>query len=253
MDEDELREPGQGVKIHVYSMMHNEETLLPYFLRHYGSFCDRIVIYDNESDDKTAVMARQAGCLVIPVATGGKHDVAKLREVMNGAYKASRGEADWVICAEGDEFFWRPELHRQLLKYMRRGITLPKIAGYDMVSEDPPKGVGQIYDELKRGFPNKIYGKRGIFHPSIDINFEAGGHVCHPEGNVVESEEAEINLLHYRYLGERYFARRYEMHRKRLNEEAKKMGWGTECLEDHLVRYWKAIAQNCAQTVQVVP
>jgi glycosyltransferase involved in cell wall biosynthesis len=225
------------VIIHVYTMVHNEEILMPYFLRHYKAFCQKITVFDNESSDRTAEIAKAAGADVIPIATGGKHDVEMLLMAMNEGYAASRGIADWVICAEGDEFFWHPKMPKLLEKYKRNGITLPQIIGFDMVSNSPPQGPGQIYDEIKRGFPNNQYSKRGVFQPVLDINFKAGGHGAIPTGPVKESAEAEILLLHYRYLGLDYFSRRYEQHRRRLSEESLLMGWGLECLKDHKVRY----------------
>ena len=39
------------MKIDVYTLCWNEEVRLPYFLRHYEKFANKIVVFDNESDD----------------------------------------------------------------------------------------------------------------------------------------------------------------------------------------------------------
>ena len=44
--------------IHVYNIVHNEEFLLPYYLRHYEQFADKIFIFDDESTDRTAEIAK---------------------------------------------------------------------------------------------------------------------------------------------------------------------------------------------------
>ena len=41
------------MKIRVYTVAWNEEKILPHFLRHYARFADRIVVYDNGSNDRT--------------------------------------------------------------------------------------------------------------------------------------------------------------------------------------------------------
>jgi len=223
--------------IDVYTYVHNEEFMLPYFFRHYGPIARKITVFDNESTDGTVDFCKKQGAEVIPVITGGKHRVDMLRMYMNEGYRVSRGEADWVICAEGDEFFWHHNLLGLLELYKNEGVTLPKTQGYDMVSNVPPSGDGQIYDEIKEGFPNVMYSKRGIFNPFVDINFDYGGHKCAPQGPVVENETPEIFLLHYRFLGERYFADRYEIRRQRMCDEDASRGLGAGCLKDHMAQY----------------
>lgn len=239
--------------VHAYTMVHNEETLMPYFMRHYKAFCQKITVFDNESNDRTAAIASAQGAEVIPIATGGKHNVEMLRTAMNEGYKASRGIADWVICAEGDEFFWHPKMMKLLERYQDLDVTLPKTLGFDMVAHNPPKGSGQIYEELKYGFPNVDYSKRGVFRPDIEINFTVGGHLAFPEGPVRESRAPDILMLHYRYLGLNYFAKRYEEHRRRLSHESILQKWGTECLEDHEARYLGEISAAEPMIRQIVP
>lgn len=241
------------MKIDVYTMVHNEELMMPYFLRHYGRFASSITVFDNESNDRTVEIAKAGGAAVFPVDTGGKHRVDTLQRVMNGEYKRSRGNADWVICAEGDEFFWHPDLPAALERYKTEGVTLPKTSGFDMVGDKPPSGSGHIWEEIKSGFPNRMYSKRGIFHPDIDINFGPGGHEVSPKGPVVENAQPEILLLHYRFLGEDYFAKRYEIRRNRMCEEDKARGLGTKCLVDHHERYQKFLRNGAATLRQVVP
>jgi glycosyltransferase involved in cell wall biosynthesis len=239
--------------VHAFTMVHNEEILMPYFMRHYKTFCQKITVFDNESSDRTAEIAKDAGAEVIPISTGGKHDVEVLRSVMNEKYRVSRGIADWVVCAEGDEFYWHPQMTRLLRKYQSKRISLPRIAGYDMVAPEPPRGTGQIYEEIKRGFRNKLYFKRGVFDPSLDINFHHGGHHAFPVGRIKESTDRDIFLLHYRYLGLDYFTKRYEEHRRRLSDESIKNNWGTECLQDHQIRYLSELLDVADQMQQVVP
>lgn len=237
--------------IHVYTMVHNEEVLMPYFMRHYA-FADKITVLDNESVDRTAEIAKAAGAHVFQIDTGGYHRVEILQRVMDFRYRESRGKADWVIFAEGDEFLWHQDLRGLLEGYMKRGITFPKVQGFNMVSDAPPSGTGQIYHEIKLGVPDKEYSKRVVFNPALDVRFSPGGHKANATGPVVESEIADIKLLHYKYLGPQYFQKRYEEHRRRLSLESIKNRWGLECLQDHLERYKKEVGAASWLLRQVV-
>ena len=44
------------VKVHLYTIVWNEEEMLPFFFRHYDSLVNRYVIYDDGSTDNTLKM-----------------------------------------------------------------------------------------------------------------------------------------------------------------------------------------------------
>lgn len=44
-------------RIWIVAAVRNEEWMLPYFLRHYEPFADRIIIYDDDSTDATREIA----------------------------------------------------------------------------------------------------------------------------------------------------------------------------------------------------
>jgi glycosyltransferase involved in cell wall biosynthesis len=57
------------MNIHVYTVAYNEELLMPFFLRHYKRFANHITVFDNESTDKTAELAKAAGANVVAFST----------------------------------------------------------------------------------------------------------------------------------------------------------------------------------------
>lgn len=212
------------MKIHAYTLCHNEEILLPYYLRHYGPICERIVIMDDGSTDQSPRIARSHPKVELRLkeeAIGGDprvYDEYIFLKFRNEAYKESRGQADWVIVTDLDEFLWCPDFLGTLERYKTLGITLPKVSGYDMISDRPPSGQGQIYDEIKYGFPSPGYSKREIFDPLIDIRFSLGGHTCLPKGKITESENSDIKLLHYRLLGENFAVEKYMTRIRRMRK-----------------------------------
>jgi hypothetical protein len=212
--------------IHVYTVMWNEEVLLPYFLRHYGSFATRIVCFDNMSTDRSAQIVDSH-----PLTERVQYDtngqiVDTMYLELKGRYRQSRGTADWVMCVDIDEFIYHPQLAALLADYTRRGITYPKVQGFEMIAEQPPSGGSQIYEEIRDGRENEWSSKRVVFDPALEVVFEAGCHRATVSGNVVESENADIRLLHYPFLGRDFFIERSRQRRARLSEENKKFGWG---------------------------
>lgn len=205
--------------IHVYVLCHNEEKIIPFFLNHYQKFADKIIVYDNESTDSSRELYAKAGCYVNVWNSGGKiHDGAYL-EIKQNAYKQSRGIADWVMVVDNDEFIYHPDLIEILKFYDEIKVNFPKIEGFDMVSETFPVSGIPITDQVKLGVQMNHLSKRAVFKPHLDMQWSVG---CHPDDRIkvaktIESEKAEIKLLHYKLLSNQYVKDRYAYYRTRLS------------------------------------
>lgn len=236
--------------IHVYVVAYNEEFLMPFFMRHYKQFSNQITVFDNESTDKTAEMAKAEGAVVVPFSTNDTFMDSANIKIKNEEYKKSRGIADWVIVVDTDEFVYHPNFVQLLEEYKTEGITLPKIRGYDMIGDDYPKNGGQIYNTINQGVCQGFYSKRAIFNPLININYEVGAHRCSPRGNVVESKNFDLKLLHYRLLCKDFFVKKMESRMERFSEENRKRGWGIlrlsngETYSQWASRYYEANKKN---------
>jgi len=224
--------------IHVYMMCFNEEVLMPYFLRHYGSFADHIFVFDHYSDDKTVEIVKAfPKTTITPFGIAGKFDDTILLNLKNEAYKSSRGKADWVMIVDIDEFLYHPNLVYLLKNYKDKGITFPKITGFDMISDEVPTHPGQIYETIKEGVHDTMFSKRAVFNPSIDIKYFPGAHKCFPSGNIIESEKDDVKLLHYRFLSPYFIVNRIELRTSRLSEENIKKKWSVvKCAEGETLR-----------------
>ena len=197
------------MKIHVYSIMRNEEFLLPYFLRHYSLFADKIFIIDDHSTDKTAEIAKsnpKVQLLDFEYNRGlNEEDLSCSFEKSYRKY--SRGVADWVMCVDGDEFIYNENIVNVLQRARKHGIRAIKSTGYTMVSEAFPTTKGQIYEECCMGSRCRGYDKPVIFDPELCVYFGDGRHtITLPEG--VNCVKAKLLLLHYRYLSKNFFLNR---------------------------------------------
>lgn len=201
--------------IDVYSVMNNEHILLPYWLRHYETFANHMYVWDDQSDDGTREMLEaHPKVTLLPIEKCGDDDVHWITNLFPQYEKHSQ-TSDWVIIADADEFIYHPKLTDILWKEKSDGTQVIWCRGYAMISDNPPTGTGQIYDEIKLGIPDKLESKWTIFSPNIRVRFRKGRHGGLLEGgHSVTNADTGIKLLHYRYLGDQYL-----MDRDRRNAE----------------------------------
>lgn len=222
------------IEIHVVA--YNEELILPYTLRHYRTFASRIIVYDGGSTDKTRQIAKDAGAEVVDWNTGGKINDTLLRQLKENCWKDTA--ADWVAVVDADELIYFPGgVAEALAAYEKVALAVIKPHGFEMVSEELPKGDGQIYDEIKMGAPdNRWYAKPVMFSPRRvqEIKFSAGAHECNAllpgglmMGNPVRFSEPKALFLHYHHIGSvKRIGAKYDGNKSRFSEENKKHGWG---------------------------
>jgi len=214
------------MKITLISPQRNELYMLPFFYKHYDNLVDQYVIYDNTSTDPQVFDLYKSNpkVRVETFDTGGKNSsVAKLN-IRNNAYKSII--SDWFIVCDIDEFIWHSNLRNYLADCHAKGITLPKISGYDMVSVERPTYDGTpLTSIIKRGIANPGYSKRAVFQGCVDICYKTGAHYCEPKGKVLESPIEEIKLLHYKWVGYEYAFEKMLERSRRLSPENIAHGW----------------------------
>ena len=205
--------------IHVYTVCWNEEKFLPFFIKHYGSFCDKIIVYDNESTDSTLdILAKNPNISVITYKTGNKINDNEYQRIKNTAWKQSRGQADFVIVCDTDELLYdKNDNIKDTLKMSRNTIFRPE--GYEMLSECFPSYEKPLRQQCK-GVPSQYYCKKIIFDPHciVDINYYPGCHEADPRG-YVKTGTSEFLLLHYKRIGVEYIVNRYRTFKERLSKQ----------------------------------
>ena len=209
---------------------------MPFVIKHYQKFCDRIIIYDNHSTDGSAELAKSLGCEVVPF--GNKYfDDSENMNIKNNCWKGSK--ADWVIVADFDEILQAPDsgIHLNTL------ATIFKTVGWQIMSNEMPK---EYLLEITNGYRFDNYSKNIIFNPKEikEINYNPGAHLCNPVGNVVWSEES-FYVLHYKHIGgvERTI-KRYKEYQKRMSKLNRAKGWGS-----HYNRTPSSIRQEWNQSI----
>lgn len=199
------------MKIHSYFIAWNEEKILPHLLRYYSEFCDKIVIYDNESTDRTPEIIDACPKAVRHTWCHTEINEQRYLEIKQSCYKESRGEADWVIVGDADEFIFHPNLLERLEFYKNTGVTLPKVIGYEMVPNcelNPDENLPFVY---QNGARTTNFDKRMIFNPKLDVHFNVGCHTITglPAG-AIESQDS-LYLMHFKKLNLEYYVNRQRL------------------------------------------
>lgn len=234
------------MRIACYALAYNEEIILPQFIEHYKKFCDKIVIYDNMSTDNTKEIALDNGCEVISwEAPGGGFNDSCHIDLKSNCYKQDRGEYDWVITVDSDEFITHKDgdgfFIEALENYTSAGVMLPKVKGYNMFSWN--HDLTQPFDLIKEAVPSLSYSKSVIFNPTLDISFEAGCHICH---NTNDSEDEQIVLKHYKFINYEYVINRSKLFASRQSNENKRRGFSGQYAwsEEKWLDYYKNLEKE---------
>jgi hypothetical protein len=145
-----------------------------------------------------------------------------------------------VVWTDVDEIVYHRRLTERLAEFKAQGINLPSTAGYSMLSQNPPTGPGQIYEQISRGIRAREYAKVAVFDPNLDIQWFAGKHdVIAASGLAIRRDDGSdpLKLLHYRWLGEEYFLKRNERNYSRLDEKNRNARHGIETYPDFTGTY----------------
>ena len=202
--------------VHVYSITKNDEYFLPYFLRHYTTFADRIFLFDDRSQDKTVEIAKandKVSVCSVNWPEGGWTDYNDSLLWLDAYKRYSRDIADWVIIVDSDEIVYHANILDVLTKHKDHGEKLLKTRGFAMFSEELPTTEGQIYEQCNTGIRVKEFDKPIIFNPSIDVFFRPGRHYVYyerynPGEWWIPRKHCGIKLLHYKYLSKEFCVRR---------------------------------------------
>ena len=174
------------MSVEIYSIMKNEERILPLYLEHYKTAFPGCVInvYDNGSTDKSVELCREAGCNIHKFP---KYEEILLQEFKNTVWKSSK--ADWIIVCDADELLQVNEADLDQLG----DVDVIWFKGYNMLdvefNSDPRS--------FHTGSECPIYDKQAMFRRSVkNMNYSIGAHLANPVPAPRYSKH-KFFLLHY--------------------------------------------------------
>jgi hypothetical protein len=209
--------------IDVYCTLRNERQIIPYFLKHYGLFADRIFMWDDQSDDGTReILAAHPKVQLMSLPANvprGVQDQYWVERLWPQYKEISRDKADWVMIVDADEFIYHDDLLLALQDCLDRGVDIIICHGYLMIADSFPTTGGQIYDEVKHGIRDRMCDKWIIFNPRIDVEFMGGRHRrprrLEPADTIVETDG--FKQLHMRAFDSATVRARYARNMDSIN------------------------------------
>jgi hypothetical protein len=205
--------------------------MIGFFLRHYCTFADKIIIYDGGSTDGTR--EEITTCPSAEIHDWPGSDALCDDEFLEFANSEGQwSDADWNILVDADELVYHPSIRDVLGWYLREGVEVPRIQGFTMVSKSFPTTQGQIYEEVRCGFPDVIWSKPAVFRNRMCWTMGRHGLDFTRFQRPVQSATAEIKLLHYRALGIDYVRERHKRNWDRVPERCRRMNLGTNTSPD---------------------
>lgn len=202
------------MKVWAFCHVRNEAALMPWFLRHYAAFCDRIHVFDDGSTDGTCeIVQAHPKATLHSVETGGLNE-GILLDLAHEKIKMAAGSADYVIWADCDELVYHPNIIECLKRFQQSGYAVCRTLGFNMMSAPLPvdDGVSQLTDIYRTGVRAPVYSKPIVVAPDARFQWTAGKHRVHDEDGVRISplyaeygpDPWRLRLLHYRYLTPEY-------------------------------------------------
>jgi glycosyltransferase involved in cell wall biosynthesis len=206
--------------------MRNEAKILPYFIKWYKTFAEKIFVFDDKSDDGTREILLQSGVYVKDYP-GDMLDDGAMAKLFSHCYREDRS-ADYVICVDADEFVWAPNLKEQLQVAKENNLEVLSILGYEMWAYTFPFYYERQLPELIQHGDAATWWHNGgykpcIFDPKINMAFGCGRHY---QTGSRETKIASIKLLHYRNLGHDYYLWHHQRNAARLSPERADLTWG---------------------------
>lgn len=229
------------MKILLITICYNEEKMLPHFLKYYSKYCDKIIVCDGGSTDKShEIIKANPKCELNLDYVSDKADDIQFLEIKNELWKKYRDEYDWCIVVDIDEFLFSFDGLMELFKQAdAKGASLICPKGYDMYSAKSLKEDSDLFFDFPNGIPFDNSSKMCAFNiKKLDsINYLAGCHRAQPfnvgpfvggGGGLppITLEFPASILLHYRFLGLGDVLQKKHLAESRLSERNKQNGFG---------------------------
>lgn len=242
-----------ALKIGVIAPMYNEELMLPHFLRHYGSFADRIVLIDNGSDDDSINIAKAHPKVDLRhLKTDGYDEDAILSAL--AAAKREMADFDWLYFPDIDEFVISdpPRAELEILSETKDDIFVT--SGFCLVQRpgEPALDLAQPISRQRRwAYWSWHYCKPIVMRACAVSTFGPGKHALIPGAGVRVNWQSPFTLVHADAIDFSLF--RYRKNRRALSQKNIEMGWSVGHFCRPMVEHLSMWQHGLTQALEPLP
>lgn len=218
-----------------------------------------IVLLDGGSDDDFVARAHRLGLRMqswAPKSGDSRfHNERDYVALKNITWKSARGNYDWVIVADVDE--WLHVTASDLLAEAAAGTSVLNTQGFDVIMDSRSETLADIdlHPPELRGCCAPRYSKSVCFNPNAidEIHFSMGCHTASPSGNVKYSERSYV-LAHMSMLGAPYLQAKHRKWILRRNPDELKAGFSIhyKANSDAVADQWRSFHSTANGTVELV-
>jgi len=187
------------MKVWVFTICKDEVDMIGWFLRHYETFAERIIVYDEQSTDGTREILKAHPKVEVREWPHKGLDDVQFVHCINSAYHEAAGKADWVIWPDVDELLYSPNIE-YVLNSAKEDMILA--TGYALISRYE-KRVGykpgsQLYEVIRTGYPQPNYDKYICWRPHVQVTHNIGRHTDsgYPHCSGVLGTIPKLKLFH---------------------------------------------------------
>lgn len=193
-------------KISAYFVCFNEAHIIPHLLRYYSTFCDKITIVDNFSNDGTEEIVKKfKNTEIEKFDTDGKFRDDIHARIKNNIWKKDVGKFDYIIVADADEFIVHSDFIKFLEDKRKEGYTIFRPYGFHMIADLDLdlKEDDNIFEKVNMGLRITSMDKFSMFdcNKIKEINLSVGAHSCNPIGDIKLYYKDDLKLKHFKFLG----------------------------------------------------
>lgn len=236
-------------RVHVYTICRDEARMMPFWIRHYSAFCEKLIVYDGQSDDGTRAIVQACPKAELREWPYMGLDDEKFLQAVNLS-RDMEGPAEWRIWADVDELLYHPDM-LSMLGVVR--LDLLGAIGYALISPNGfPKDDGrQLYEQVPTGIPQANYDKFILHRFWLPVKHAIGRHTygkewpqtlgrrgaipglklfhCHHVGGVEHTKE--INARNYERAVDKRYAWNYRPEHDKP-EQAGSVAWVRDAIEN---------------------
>lgn len=245
--------------IWVYVLCYNEITLAPFMIDYWKTYANKVIIYDNGSNDGCLELFEKYDWIEVRhFDTGGMDDLKHI-EIKNNCWKECRDNGvDFVQVSDFDELIYCEDLIDELKKHKESGDYIFTLPILNIVCEKIPPYNEAVLLHKSEGVrfrnvsaPSRYFEKAILFNPNEikEINYSPGCHSAHPiniNGSPAIASKSRIKMFHFNCLGVDFLVDKYRQRFER-NAENLKRGFGVHYskTKEQLVEYYnKSVAES---------